>query len=210
MTAEQRTEGLLDPVVQAAREELGAAGLPGDRILVLRAIWRDLIIGCASQLERAGAGIPPAHRPVRGRRHGHAHRRGPGGVARSLAVGRQPGRQRPRTAGSAAPNRGGGRQASAAADPDPAGRRAPGGLRPCPSRPVPRGRPTPADGRPGDARHGGRLARDPRHDPLRPAHQGRRLSPLESIRRTHWAPAVADQGARRRCWRCRSARRCRW
>jgi DNA-binding MarR family transcriptional regulator len=57
VTAEQRTEGLLDPVVQAAREELGAAGLPGDRILVLRAIWRDLIIGCASQLSEQGLGF---------------------------------------------------------------------------------------------------------------------------------------------------------
>jgi DNA-binding MarR family transcriptional regulator len=57
VTAEHRTEGLLDPVVQAAREELGAAGLPGDRILVLRAIWRDLIIGCAAQLSEQGLGF---------------------------------------------------------------------------------------------------------------------------------------------------------
>ena len=43
MAVDQRSLGLLDPVVQAARDELGAGGLPGDRILVLRAIWRDLI-----------------------------------------------------------------------------------------------------------------------------------------------------------------------
>ena len=42
-----RRSGLLDPVVQAARDELQNVGLPADRILVLRAIWRDLLIGFA-------------------------------------------------------------------------------------------------------------------------------------------------------------------
>lgn len=45
-----RRGGLLDPVVQAARDELENVGLPADRILVLRAIWRDLLIGFAQQL----------------------------------------------------------------------------------------------------------------------------------------------------------------
>ncbi len=58
MAAEHRSKGLLDPVVQAARDELGSAGLPGDRILVLRAIWRDLIIGCATQLGDHDLGFP--------------------------------------------------------------------------------------------------------------------------------------------------------
>jgi DNA-binding MarR family transcriptional regulator len=45
-----RRSGLLDPVVQAARDELENVGLPADRILVLRAIWRDLLIGFTQQL----------------------------------------------------------------------------------------------------------------------------------------------------------------
>ena len=45
VTSHRRSQGLLDPVVEAARSELGAAGLPGDQILVLRAIWRDLVTG---------------------------------------------------------------------------------------------------------------------------------------------------------------------
>ena len=57
VTAGQRSQGLLDPVVQAARDELGGAGLPGDRILVLRAIWRDLITGFAAQLSEQGLGF---------------------------------------------------------------------------------------------------------------------------------------------------------
>ena len=57
MAVDQRSLGLLDPVVQAARDELGAGGLPGDRILVLRAIWRDLIIGFALQLSDTGLGF---------------------------------------------------------------------------------------------------------------------------------------------------------
>jgi DNA-binding MarR family transcriptional regulator len=55
--ADRRSQGLLDPVVQAARDELGGAGLPGDRILVLRAIWRDLITGFAAQLSEQGLGF---------------------------------------------------------------------------------------------------------------------------------------------------------
>lgn len=42
--------GLLDPVVQAARDELASVGLPADRILVLRALWRELLIGFTQQL----------------------------------------------------------------------------------------------------------------------------------------------------------------
>lgn len=57
MAVDQRSQGLLDPVVQAARDELGARGLPGDRILVLRAIWRDLITGFALQLSEHGLGF---------------------------------------------------------------------------------------------------------------------------------------------------------
>lgn len=49
--------GLLDPVVQAARDELQNVGLPADRILVLRAIWRDLLIGFAQQLGEHGLGF---------------------------------------------------------------------------------------------------------------------------------------------------------
>ncbi len=45
-----RRSGLLDPVVQAARDELQNVALPADRILVLRAIWRDLLIGFTQQL----------------------------------------------------------------------------------------------------------------------------------------------------------------
>lgn len=45
-----RRSGLLEPVVQAARDELENVGLPADRILVLRAIWRDLLIGFTQQL----------------------------------------------------------------------------------------------------------------------------------------------------------------
>lgn len=56
--AERRTQGLLAPVVQAARDEFDAAGLPSDRILVLRAIWRDLITGFALQLSEQGLGFP--------------------------------------------------------------------------------------------------------------------------------------------------------
>jgi len=57
MRPERHSQGLLDPVVQAARDELGAAGLPGDQILVLRAIWRDLLTGFASQLSTQGLGF---------------------------------------------------------------------------------------------------------------------------------------------------------
>ena len=57
MSAERRSQGLLDPVVEAARSELGAGGLPGDQILVLRAIWRDLVIGFAAQLNTQGLGF---------------------------------------------------------------------------------------------------------------------------------------------------------
>lgn len=49
-----RRSGLLDPVVQAARDELQNVGLPADRILVLRAIWRDLLIGFTQQLGEHG------------------------------------------------------------------------------------------------------------------------------------------------------------
>src|SRR5690606_2836079 len=52
-----RRSGLLDPVVQAARDELANVGLPADRILVLRAIWRDLLIGFAQQLGEHGLGF---------------------------------------------------------------------------------------------------------------------------------------------------------
>lgn len=52
-----RRSGLLDPVVQAARDELENVGLPADRILVLRAIWRDLLIGFAQQLGEHGLGF---------------------------------------------------------------------------------------------------------------------------------------------------------
>lgn len=45
-----RRTGLLDPVVQAARDELASVGLPADRILVLRALWRELLIGFTQQL----------------------------------------------------------------------------------------------------------------------------------------------------------------
>ena len=62
-------QGLLDPVVQAARDELDAGGLPGDRILVLRAIWRDLIIGLRAAAERARPGLHAAHHAVRGGGH---------------------------------------------------------------------------------------------------------------------------------------------
>jgi DNA-binding MarR family transcriptional regulator len=57
MTHQRRSDGLLDPVVQAARDELGGAGLPGDRIIVLRAIWRDLVTGFATQLGEHGMGF---------------------------------------------------------------------------------------------------------------------------------------------------------
>ncbi|MEZ4595928.1 MAG: MarR family transcriptional regulator [Chloroflexota bacterium] len=56
MTSERRS-GLLDPVVQAARDELANVGLPADRILALRAIWRDLVIGFAQQLGEHGLGF---------------------------------------------------------------------------------------------------------------------------------------------------------
>ena len=57
MTAHRHAQGLLDPVVEAARSELGAGGLPGDQILVLRAIWRDLVTGFAAQLSAQGLGF---------------------------------------------------------------------------------------------------------------------------------------------------------
>lgn len=50
MPHHRRSEALLDPVVQAARDELAAAGLPADRILVLRALWRELLVGMTRQL----------------------------------------------------------------------------------------------------------------------------------------------------------------
>ena len=55
--ASSRRSGLLDPVVRAARDELDYVGLPADRILVLRAIWRDLLIGFAQQLGEHGLGF---------------------------------------------------------------------------------------------------------------------------------------------------------
>ncbi len=57
MAVTTRRRGLLDPVVQAARDELDYVGLPADRILVLRAIWRDLLIGFAQQLGEHGMGF---------------------------------------------------------------------------------------------------------------------------------------------------------
>jgi DNA-binding MarR family transcriptional regulator len=54
---DRRREGLLDPVVQAARDELANVGLPADRILVLRALWRDLLIGFTRQLGDHGLGF---------------------------------------------------------------------------------------------------------------------------------------------------------
>lgn len=52
-----RRGGLLDPVVQAARDELANVGLPADRILVLRALWRDLLIGLTQQLSEHDVGF---------------------------------------------------------------------------------------------------------------------------------------------------------
>ena len=52
-----RRSGLLDPVVQAARDELQNVALPADRILVLRAIWRDLLFGFTQQLGEHGLGF---------------------------------------------------------------------------------------------------------------------------------------------------------
>ena len=101
VTADRRSQGLLDPVVQAARDELGAAGLPGDRILVLRAIWRDLITGFALAAERARPGLPPADHAVHGGGHRLPHRRGPGGAAGSIAVCGQSHRVRPGAARTA-------------------------------------------------------------------------------------------------------------
>ena len=57
MSVSGRRSGLLDPVVQAARDELDYVGLPADRILVLRAIWRDLLIGFTQQLGEQGLGF---------------------------------------------------------------------------------------------------------------------------------------------------------
>lgn len=44
------TDGLLSPVVQAARDELQNPRLLSDRIAVGRALWRELVIGFAAQL----------------------------------------------------------------------------------------------------------------------------------------------------------------
>lgn len=53
-----RRSGLLDPVVRAARDELDYVGLPADRILVLRAIWRELLVGFTQQLGEHDLGFP--------------------------------------------------------------------------------------------------------------------------------------------------------
>jgi DNA-binding MarR family transcriptional regulator len=55
--ADERRGGPLDPVVQAARDELANVGLPADRILVLRALWRELLIGFTQQLGEHGLGF---------------------------------------------------------------------------------------------------------------------------------------------------------
>ncbi len=44
-------------MVRAARDELANVSLPADRILVLRAIWRDLLLGFTQQLGEHGLGF---------------------------------------------------------------------------------------------------------------------------------------------------------
>lgn len=50
MTDPELGDELLSPLVQAARDELQNPRLLSDRIAIGRALWRDLVIGFASQL----------------------------------------------------------------------------------------------------------------------------------------------------------------
>jgi DNA-binding MarR family transcriptional regulator len=58
LVTDGRRTALLDPVVRAARDEFANVGLPADRILVLRALWRELLIGFTQQLGEHGLRFP--------------------------------------------------------------------------------------------------------------------------------------------------------
>ena len=108
-TIAQRFEADLSAPVLAAGTRLPNVRQISERVAMGRALWRELVIGFASQLGRAAPRVHPARRAVRPRRRQHADGRGAGGVDQPLAVGDEPAHRRPRQAAPRrAPRRGGG------------------------------------------------------------------------------------------------------
>ena len=145
-----------------------------ERVAMGRALWRELVIGFASQLGELrlgftqlaalyvladGSTLTVGELAEAINRSPSATSRLIDGLVRRRLVERQAG---------------GGGPAPADAAPDPARPRHPAGRRPGSRGAVPVRRPAAADRRAGDRGDGRRRARDPRHQPARPAHPGTR------------------------------------
>ena len=158
----RRFEADLSATVLAAGTRISNVRQISERVAMGRALWRELVIGFASQLGEMRLGFTQLAALYVLADSGTMTIGDLAEVDQPLAVGDEPARRRPRPAAARrAPGRGGG-SPPADAPADPARRGAAAGRRSGPRGPVPVGRPAHADRRAGPDRDGCRGPGDAR------------------------------------------------